>query len=80
MPRANWSFVGDLKIAFPSRPNQEAAVVHIERETAKLETLIAKYRRELDLLGEYRASLISHAVTGKIDVRGLVEPSRTKAA
>ena len=47
---------------------------HIERETAKLDNLAAKYRRELELLAEYRASLISHAVTGKIDVRGLVSP------
>ncbi len=74
MPRANWSFVGDIKVALPPRSDQDAVVTHIERETAKLDTLMAKYRRELDLLAEYRASLISHAVTGKIDVRGLVEP------
>ena len=42
--------------------------------------LIAKYQRELELLAEYRASLISHAVTGKIDVRGLVEPQSLEAA
>ena len=38
----------------------------------KVDMLAAKYGRELELLLEYRASLISHAVTGKIDVRGLV--------
>jgi hypothetical protein len=31
------------------------------------------YAADEDLLAEYRASLISHAVTGKIDVRGLVD-------
>lgn len=79
MPRANWSFVGDVKVAFPPLPEQDAIVAHIDCETAKLDTLIAKYRRELELLAEYRASLISHAVTGKIDVRGLVEPLPTEA-
>jgi type I restriction enzyme S subunit len=74
MPRANWSFVGDIPLAFPLPEQQDAIIAHINRETAKLDNLAAKYRRELELLAEYRASLISHAVTGKIDVRGLVPP------
>jgi type I restriction enzyme S subunit len=53
-------------------------VAHIDRETAKIDALIAKYERELALLEEYRASLISHAVTGKIDVRGWVETNEAK--
>jgi type I restriction enzyme S subunit len=58
---------------FPPKSVQQSITEFLDRETAKLDTLMAKYRRELDLLAEYRASLISHAVTGKIDVRGLVE-------
>ena len=65
---------------FPPRAEQVQIVAHIDRETAKLDTLIAKYQRELELLAEYRASLISHAVTGKIDVRGLVESTPLEAA
>lgn len=80
MPRASWSFVGDVKIALPSRADQDAVVLYIESETAKLDNLIEKYKRELELLGEYRASLISHAVTGKIDVRGLVSPSELEVS
>lgn len=62
---------------FPPKAEQIQVVAHIDREAAKIDTLITKYERELELLAEYRASLISHAVTGKIDVRGLVEPSPT---
>lgn len=80
MPRANWAFVGDVKVAVPQRLVQDAIVAHIERETAKIDTLIAKYQCELELLAEYRASLISHAVTGKIDVRCLVEPQSLEVA
>ena len=60
-------------IPLPPESDQERIVSHIDRETAKIDTLVAKYLRELELLAEYRASLISHAVTGKIDVRDLVE-------
>ncbi len=63
----------DLGIIRPSVKEQKEIVAHIDRETSKIDTLIAKYEKELELLDEYRASLISHAVTGKIDVRGLVE-------
>lgn len=64
-------------VPLPPIAVQHAIVAHVESETTKLDTLIAKYRSELELLAEYRASLISHAVTGKIDVRGLVAPSPT---
>lgn len=65
--------LADVAFAKPPRAEQQAIVAHIDRETEKTDALIGKYERELALLEEYRASLISHAVTGKIDVRGLVE-------
>ena len=60
-------------IPLPPLPIQNDITIHINTEIQKLNTLISKYQRELELLAEYRAALISHAVTGKIDVRGLVE-------
>jgi type I restriction enzyme S subunit len=67
-------------VPLPPIPEQEEIVAKIERKTVKLDTLVAKYRRELELLAEYRASLISHAVTGKIDVRGLLTPAQSEGA
>ncbi|MFZ4683722.1 MAG: restriction endonuclease subunit S, partial [Terrimicrobiaceae bacterium] len=67
-------------VPLPPLAEQKAIVAHIDRETAKLDTLITKYRRELELLAEYRASLISHAVTGKIDVRGIVSAEEATEA
>lgn len=75
--------MGEIPVPLPSLPVQNEIVAHLERETVKHDTLISKYRRELSLLLEYRASLISHAVTGKIDVRGLVplaQPQGVEAA
>jgi type I restriction enzyme S subunit len=55
-------------VPLPPIAEQRDIIAHIESESARIDTLIAKYRRELELLVEYRASLISHAVTGRIDV------------
>jgi type I restriction enzyme S subunit len=72
------SLVGSTAILLPPREEQQAIVAYIDKETRKVETLISKYERELELLAEYRASLISHAVAGKIDVRGLVASAQIK--
>jgi len=73
-PAINSSDLINIPLVFPARlSEQDEILIYIEKETFKLDTLISKYQREIELLAEYRASLISHAVTGKIDVRGLVE-------
>ena len=41
----------------------------LDRETAKIDALISKFRQAIDHLKEFRTALISAAVTGKIDVR-----------
>ncbi len=63
----------DFRLIVPPLEEQREIISFLDQETAKLDTIISKYRRELELLAEYRASLISHAVTGRIDVRGLAE-------
>jgi type I restriction enzyme S subunit len=64
----------DLKrasIPVPARVEQEAIATVLERERAKIDPLIAKVQEAIERLKEYRAALISAAVTGKIDVRGV---------
>lgn len=77
-PNISQQTIRSLNLTVPPRDEQQTIVDHIRRQTAKLDTLIGKYQRELELLSEYRASLICHAVTGKIDVRNLV--ARAEAA
>jgi len=43
-----------------------------------IDTLIAKAKRSIEILQEHRSSLISAAVTGKIDVRNLEKPPNPK--
>ena len=75
----SWSFgtqqnigmgvIQNLKIITPSLKQQNEIVEFIKSETLTIDTLISKYQKQIDLMQEYRTSLISQAVTGKIDVR-----------
>jgi type I restriction enzyme, S subunit len=73
---------GEVKfVEFPLPPLAEQAdIVSYIRGTAdRFEVLITEAQRAIDLLQERRVGLISAAVTGKIDVRGLL-PVETEAA
>ena len=59
------------RFAFPPLPEQLAIVALLNTETAKIKTLTAEAEQAITLLQERRTALISAAVTGKIDVRGL---------
>lgn len=56
-------------IALPPTPEQNDIVNCLDEEIARHDSLIAKIRLQLDKVREYRQTLISAAVTGKIDVR-----------
>ncbi|MBD3237904.1 MAG: hypothetical protein GF330_14490 [Candidatus Eisenbacteria bacterium] len=57
------------RFAFPPGDEQKEVAAFLDRETARLDSLITKIRSAIALLKEYRTALISAAVTGKIDVR-----------
>ena len=64
--------IRDLKrasIPVPPLVEQRAIAVFLDRETAKIDALVAKVREAINRLKEFRTALISAAVTGKIDVR-----------
>jgi type I restriction enzyme S subunit len=63
--------VGHLPFVVPPHMEQRAIAAFLDRETAKIDALIAKVREVIERLKEYRTALISAAVTGKIDVREL---------
>ncbi len=63
------------KYRFPRPPikEQKQIVEHLDSETDKLDALTAEAERGIELLQERRTALISAAVTGQIDVRGMAE-------
>lgn len=61
--------IGAVHAPHPPEEEQRAIVAFLDRETARIDALIAKVREAIDRLKELRSALISAAVTGKIDVR-----------
>lgn len=69
MPRADWDHVGGLPLPCPTDPAEADAIAdHIDRETNRIDRLIAKTLESIDLLKERKTALITAAVTGQIDV------------
>jgi len=65
----NTDTIGDIYLPVPPSSEQHVIVQFLDRETERIERLVAKVRKAIDHLKEYRTALISAAVTGKIDVR-----------
>jgi type I restriction enzyme S subunit len=65
----NKSEMGEVSMCAPPLTEQRTIVSFLDRETAKVDALVAKIQEAIDRLKEYRTALISAAVTGKLDVR-----------
>jgi type I restriction enzyme S subunit len=61
-----------LYCAVPPEEEQIEISDHLNRKVAELDQLLSQASASIELLTERRSALISAAVTGKIDVRGLV--------
>ena len=63
---------GQIPLVFPPVNEQAKIVDFLDHKAKQIDELIAAEGRKIVLLKEYRQSLISEAVTGKIDVRNEV--------
>ena len=59
----------DIRLPVPPVAEQVTIVDNLSRMTGKLNATIARTRRQIDLMNEYRTRLTADVVTGKIDVR-----------
>ena len=62
----------NFSLFIPPKQEQNRIIAYLDKETAKIDTLIEKCEMAIELLKERRTALISAAVTGKIDVRNAV--------
>ncbi len=67
MPRAEWDHIGTLRVPVPTPELQEAIVDYLDRETARIDALIAATEQVLALLAERRGAIIARAVTRGLD-------------
>lgn len=62
--------LGDLKIILPEKVGEQSSIaLFLDKATSKIDITIQKIERKIELLEEYKKSLIHHVVTGKVDVR-----------
>ena len=63
---------GQIPLVFPPVDEQDRIANFLDNKTEQIDELISTEQQKIKLLKEYRQSLISEAVTGKIDVRNEV--------
>jgi type I restriction enzyme S subunit len=68
-PNISMEKIGNFQIFLPPMHEQVLLLKFVQEEANNFNTLISKYQKQIELMQEYRTSLISQAVTGKIDVR-----------
>jgi type I restriction enzyme, S subunit len=81
----NWSFgtqqnigmgvIENLACTIPPLPEQTRIAAFLDRETAKIDGLVAEQQRLIDLLKEKRQAVISHAVTKGLNPAAPMKPS-----
>jgi len=71
------SHVGDLPQLLPDGPEQRAIAAFLDRETARIDALVAKKERLIELLQEKRTALITRAVSKGLPSTGSGQASPT---
>lgn len=72
-PHVNVETIRNYQLAEPPLSEQKAIAKYIDEQTAELDSLVERILDAISRLTEYRQAVITSAVTGQIDVRGLAE-------
>lgn len=75
MPKVNRETLVGCPVLVPSLREQDCIATFLDRETAKIDALVATKERLLELLEEQRAAMISQAVTKGLDNNVPLNPS-----
>lgn len=67
--QVKWPLLRAAKVLLPPIDEQREIGRHLDMATRRIDTLIAKTERSIDLLREHRTALITAAVTGKLNLR-----------
>ena len=72
LKRVPTKFVENFQISIPPKQEQIQIANFLDRKTQQIDELRSNEQQSIELLKEYRQTLISEVVTGKIDVRSAV--------
>ncbi len=71
----NSTIMRKVEVCLPSLTEQFAIAAFLDRETAKIDELVAQQHRLIELLKEKRQAVISHAVTKGLNPHAPMKPS-----
>jgi len=71
----NGTIIGQITVSVPPASEQAKIVTFLDRETGKIDGLVAEQRRLIELLKEKRQAVISHAVTKGLNPDAPMKPS-----
>ena len=74
-PILNTDTIGSIRVAVPPVDELQKVLAFLDRETAKIDELVAEQRRLMELLKEKRQAVISHAVTQGLNSHAPMKPS-----
>lgn len=63
------AMIGNMRVALPPLSEQKEIAEFLDAKTAKIDEAIGELETQLKDLADYKQSVISEAVTGKVDVR-----------
>ncbi|EAJ7097622.1 restriction endonuclease subunit S [Campylobacter upsaliensis] len=66
MPRASWEFIGNLKIPLPPLHEQKEIAEFLDSKVAQIDSVIEKTKKQIELIKEYKNTLINEAVCGRV--------------
>jgi type I restriction enzyme, S subunit len=72
LTRVSLRNIGRVLVPVPPLPEQQQIVTYLDQKTQEIDQTIETEEKKIEHLKEYRQSLISNVVTGKIDVRDTV--------
>jgi type I restriction enzyme S subunit len=75
MPRAEWDFIGSVRVAVPPRSEQAAIVRFLDNADRRIRRAIRTKQKLIALLSEQKQAVIYRAVTRGLDPKVRLKPS-----
>ena len=75
MPRVSRSQLGQFHIVFPQQKEQQSIADYLDKQCAKIDSIIADLETQIDLLQRYKKSLILETVTKGLNKDVPMKPS-----
>lgn len=68
LPSMTQTILGNMRIILPPLPEQQSIASYLDKKCSEIDSLIALKRQKMEMLKDYKKSIIYEAVTGKMNI------------